>query len=86
MSIRKVKFKPNSQIQPCPKCGNKTEFTIHGEQVAEDGCEVWAVCKCGYDPTEFAFGFRLEDVWGGCGDDNCYSALRVWNEACIATA
>lgn len=83
MSERKINFKPNTYIHKCPKCGNNTTFTIHSDYCAEDCCEIWAVCKCGYDPTmeEKAFGSRFEDVWGGVDDDNCKDAITYsWNE------
>lgn len=51
MNTRKVKYKPNEFITPCPKCGNNTEFTVYSDYCAEDCCEIWAVCKCGFDPT-----------------------------------
>lgn len=48
----------------------------------EDCCEVWAECACGYDPAEEDVpGNRLEDIWGGCGDDNCKAAIGVWNDS-----
>jgi len=72
---RKIKLK--SGAEPCPECGNASEFTIHSQQVAEDGCEVYAVCKCGYRPR----GAEYEDVWGGTGDDNCAMAMMCWNDA-----
>lgn len=81
MSIRKVKYKQNEFIKPCPKCGNNTEFTIRSEQCAEDCCDIWAICKCGYDPTAENTMNRVEDVWGGVDDDNCQDAIRfAWNE------
>lgn len=83
MTQRKVKYKPNDVISKCPKCDNNTEFTIKSDYCAEDCCEIWAVCKCGYDPTqeEGYSGYRLEDVWGGVSDDNCQDALTLsWNE------
>lgn len=71
MTKRKVKYKPNNVITQCPKCGNNTEFTIHSDYCAEDCCEVWAVCKCGYDPTseEGETGNRVEDFWGDIEND-----------------
>lgn len=78
MSCRSVKFKEGSVITPCPKCGNKTEFVAKSDYCAEDCCEVWIVCKCGFDP--FEGGNRLEDVWGGVGDDNVKWAINEWNE------
>ena len=81
MSTRKVKYKQNEFIKPCPKCGNNTEFTIRSEQCAEDCCDIWAICKCGYDPTAENTMNRVEDVWGGVDDDNCQDAIRfAWNE------
>lgn len=80
---RSIKYKPNDVITPCPKCGNNTVFTVHSEQCAEDYCEIWAVCKCGYCPAENG-GDRIEDVWGGCDDANCYDAvLYTWNDLII---
>lgn len=83
MTSRKVKYKTNKFITPCPKCGNNTEFTVKSDYCAEDCCEIWAVCKCGYDPTseDKGYGNRLEDVWGGVSDGNCQDALTFsWNE------
>lgn len=84
MSLRTVKYKPNNYIEPCPKCGNNTEFTIRSEQCAEDLCEIWAVCKCNYNPTayeEYGDKYRVEDVWGGTDDGNCRDAIDFsWNE------
>lgn len=75
--MRSVKTKV--KLLPCPKCGNRNSFNIHSAQVGEDCCEVWAECKCGYDPSEDKWGSRFEDVWGGTGDNNCVMALEVWN-------
>jgi hypothetical protein len=84
MTSRKVKYKPGEFIVPCPKCKNNTQFTVHSAQVCEDGCEIWAVCKCGYNPSShenMGSGYRVEDVWGGCSDDNCQDAiLYSWND------
>lgn len=73
---RKIKMKPIG-VETCPKCGNNTDFTIHSNQCAEDYCEVWATCKCGFDTPG---NFRLESVMGGVDDDNCLSAVNCWNE------
>lgn len=78
MSSRKVKFKETANVQPCPKCGNKTDFTIHSDYCAEDCCEVWAACKCGHETPE---GERFEDVMGGCDDNNVMAAISCWNDA-----
>lgn len=78
---RKVTFKPNKLVHPCPKCGNNTVFTVYSQQVSEYCCDIWIVCKCGFDPTEEDTGNRLEDVWGGTHDDNVYNAVNlVWND------
>jgi len=85
MSQRKVKYKENHVIERCPKCNNNTEFTVQSEQVAIDGCEIWAECICGFDPTSHeALGsfYRLESVMGGCDDENCQDAILCsWNES-----
>lgn len=84
--MRKIKMKESSEIEPCPKCGNKLYFTIRSQRVAEDCCEVWAECKCCFDPTSLenlGSGYRLEDVWGGTDDDNCIGAVNCWNDAIV---
>jgi hypothetical protein len=78
MTTRKVKFKEAASVQPRPKCGNKTDFTIHSDYCAEDCCEVWAACKCGHETAE---GDRFEDVMGGCDDANVMAAISCWNDA-----
>lgn len=80
MSTRDVQFREDAKIEMCPKCGNKTRFTIVSQQVAEDCCEVFARCACGFDHgTDHAF----EDVWGGCHDDNVRAAISCWNSATV---
>lgn len=77
-----VKFKvaENSQIEKCPKCGNNTSFTGKAEQVAEDSCEVWIVCSCGYDPTADDTSHRMEDVWGSLDKETILAAIQSsWN-------
>lgn len=80
---RKIKLNPDAEFKAmaCPQCKNTLEFTIHSEQVCEDGCEVWAVCKCGFDPSEKDTGYRMESVMGGCSDENCIDAIDCWNYA-----
>lgn len=81
MSQRKVTYKPNEFIKCCPKCGNNTSFIVYSDYCAEDCCEIWAVCICGFDPTSEHIGCRVEDVWGGVDDDNCQDAItNSWNE------
>lgn len=76
-------LKENDQIEKCPKCGNNTEFVAHSTQVCEDSCDIWVVCKCGYDPTENKCGHRLEDVWGSLDKDNILTALDIWNDELV---
>lgn len=81
MSSRRIKLKANESVAKCPKCGNNTDFTIYSDYCAEDCCEVWAECKCGYNPTANDTSNRLEDVWGGCDDNNCLDAIRFsWTD------
>lgn len=72
--------KGNDTITPCPKCGNNSSFIGHSEQVAIDGCEIWVVCQCGYDPTILRTSYRLEDVFGALDNDNLLAALGCWND------
>lgn len=67
----------NKGATPCPKCDNSKDFIIHSCQVAEDCCEIYAVCKCGYKPKDN----EVEDVWGGTSDDNCIDAMSAWNDS-----
>lgn len=77
MTERRVEVQQAGAMAPCPKCGNQVRFTIVSQRVAEDCCEVWARCECGF---EHDGDYRLEDVWGGCHDDNARAALACWNE------
>ena len=83
MSTRKIKLR-GAVDHACPKCGNNKEFTAHSVQTCEDSCDVWIVCKCGFDPTFGRCGFRYEDTWGGVGDDNVIMAISVWNDLLAA--
>ena len=79
--MRKVQYKENKFIEPCPECGNNTEFNIHSQQVAEDCCDVWVKCKCGFDPTAEDTMNRLEDVWGSLDNGTCQDAIVfTWND------
>jgi hypothetical protein len=81
MGSKKFTAGPNTSIAECPKCKNNTEFVARSEQVMEDGCEIWIVCKCGYDPTAEKTGSRMEDVWGSLGKGEILCALDcTWNE------
>jgi hypothetical protein len=76
-----MKLSPNDTVAKCPKCGNNTEFEANSLQVAEDCCEVWVVCACGFDPTSELSGSRYEDTWGGVDNANIRMALDCWNDA-----
>lgn len=79
MNQRKIILKANTKRTPCPKCGNNTEFMAYSDYCAEDCCEVWVVCKCGYEATDASE--RFEDVWGGVNDENVFIALDCWDYA-----
>lgn len=83
MQARNVQFKPDAKVVPCPQCGNKTHFTIHSDQCAEDYCEVWAACQCGHQPSS---ADRLEDVMGGLDDENVLAAISCWNDSMTRVA
>ena len=78
---RRFMLNENNQIRHCPKCNNNTEFIAYSQQCAEDSCQVWVVCKCGFDPTAGNALYRYEDAWGGTCEDNCRVALDCWNGA-----
>lgn len=80
MGERQVLLRENTTVTACPKCGNNTRFTARSEQCAEDSCEVWVICKCGYDPTFGRPCYRYEDVWGGTDPGNVQIALDVWSD------
>lgn len=67
-------------IEPCPECGNHTEFRARSKRVGEDHCNVWVICECGFDPTEGEELERYEDVWGGVKPKNVRVALSIWND------
>lgn len=77
---RQFTINEKADIEPCPECGNKTTFFARSNQVAEDLCNVWVYCECGYDPTEGNEIYRFEDVWGGVTKPNIRVALSVWND------
>lgn len=85
MQSRRFKLKDSGSVCACPKCGNSEIFTAHSDYCAEDCCEVWVVCECGYDPTAESCGSRFEDVWGGVGDGNILTAIDCWNDAIAET-
>lgn len=79
--IRQITSIPNNRYSKCPVCGNNTEFTVHTRQLNEDCCEIWAVCICGYDPTDEATGNRYEALIGAVTNDTVAAALHCWNDA-----
>lgn len=79
--MTRVVLGPNDSIEPCPKCGNNTTFEACSAQVAEDLCNVWVECVCGYDPTCENSLYRYEDVWGGVTGNTVGGALDCWNSA-----
>lgn len=80
---RKLKLNPNTQVTPCPKCRNNTQFTLRAERCAEDLCETYVVCKCGHEPTGES-GDRYENVWGEFDNAAAQVALSCWNDALAA--
>jgi hypothetical protein len=66
---------------PCPKCKNDTDFFVLSDYCAEDCCEVWIQCKCGYDPTACNTYYRMEDVMGAINKPNIITALQSWDLA-----
>lgn len=82
MGKRTFRHQTGEGIEPCPKCTNHQEFVGVTQQVAEDCCEVWIVCKCGYDPSQGNDRYRLEDVWGALDAPTLSCALHnCWNAA-----
>lgn len=73
-------LKENTRYEKCPKCGNNTKFICKSEQCAEDCCEVWVECVCGFDPTMGDGYKRVEDVWGSRDEGTMLMGLDVWNE------
>ena len=81
MGERAITLRQNTEITPCPKCGNNTRFKARSQQVAEDGCEIWVECRCGFDPTAGNTDQRVEDVWGSLDQATVRAALYYsWND------
>lgn len=80
MARRSLQLKPNDRISRCPACGNNTQFTLRAERCAEDLCETYVVCECGFEPTG-ATGDRYENVWGEIDNPAALVALDCWNSA-----
>lgn len=79
MGKRMLTVGSGAKVNPCPKCGNTTRFTLHAERCAEDLCETFVVCVCGHEPTET--GERYENVWGDMTREAAAVALDCWNDA-----
>lgn len=81
MGKRAFNIKNVDNVVPCPKCGNREHFVGMAQQVAEDCCEVWIVCACGYDPTDGNSEYRMEDVWGTLDSATLACAMSCsWDE------
>lgn len=74
-----IQLNRNTSVVCCPRCRNNTMFEAHSEQVSEDCCEVWVVCKCGFDPH--SYGDRYETPYGDTSRANVMVALSCWNDA-----
>ena len=69
----------------CPQCLNDTKFIGRSEQCAEDLCEVWIECVCGFDPTANNTGLRMESVMGQLSKEAIWESVEnCWNNP-IAT-
>jgi hypothetical protein len=78
---REFRHRTGEDIEACPSCKNRQHFIGLSQQVAEDLCEVWVRCICGYDATEGRSGDRMEDVMGSLDAGNLVCALEnCWNE------
>ena len=75
-----VTVKRTDRILKCPKCENNIKFKAKANQVAEDLCNVWVECICGFDPTLENTNYRYEDVWGEMSKDTINLALDCWND------
>ncbi|MBF4374503.1 hypothetical protein EAY46_15645 [Vibrio anguillarum] len=76
----KRRFQVNKPQNACPKCGNTHAFIGRSEQVAEDLCDIWVECDCGFNPFENNSGYCIESVWGSLDEDFLLMALDSWNE------
>jgi predicted RNA-binding Zn-ribbon protein involved in translation (DUF1610 family) len=85
MIVRKLQFKQNAVISPCPECGNNTVFILKSCQCAEDLCETFVECECGYEPTAYQPGNRYENVWGDIDATAAHMAMECWNDSIAPT-
>lgn len=80
MASKEARFSGRG-IVPCPKCSNNTHFTIHSEQVAEDICDIWAACTCGFAPIIGTTGNAIESIWGTIEErDMLEAVVYTWND------
>lgn len=81
MGNRAFSHKTGDGVEPCPECKNRQHFIGEARQIAEDCCEVWVICVCGFDPTADNTADRMEDVWGSLDAGTLSCALEnCWNE------
>lgn len=81
---KQIILNSNKRITKCTKCKNNTKFTAHSERAGEDFCDIWVVCKCGYDPTKEVWGHRIESVFGELTQYTMTEALIYsWNAALL---
>lgn len=80
MADRRLQLAANDRVRPCPRCENNTAFLLRSERCAEDLCETFVVCSCGFEPTG-PMGDRYENVWGEIDNSAALVALDCWNEA-----
>jgi hypothetical protein len=60
----------------CPNCGEESRFRLRSDRVAEDLCEVFAVCAtCGQVPPST---YCMESVMGDVGNENIMTCLASW--------
>lgn len=95
--MKAVKLDPNHNVTSCPMCGNNTDFNLHvrtglagpGPDYSTAGFHymVWAVCECGYDPTDddtrYIEVLGPKDTASSLLADrfNIIAALACWNAA-----
>lgn len=78
--MRRLFTVKRGHIEPCPRCGNSVNFVAVSERCAEDCCEKWVECSCGFDPTSEDTGERIECVWGSLDKEEIFGMVSLWNE------
>lgn len=76
-----ITLKPSSVLKPCQQCGNNTKFFFYSIQMPEARYQLYLVCQCGYDPTEYNNSARGEDVPDDNFEDRLTVAMWYWNRA-----